>query len=684
MLAQWSFMLAATLAIVALVTGLTLWRTRVAGSWLTSAFLIEALWAADNALGLFGTVLSHYLDLFRSAVWLLVMVASLASLSNRRGLRSRGVLVATGMFVSLAVFTLFEFLARQQILQINSDAIIAWTGVLTAIVGLILLEQVVRNMRAGREWQLKYLWLGVGCFFTFDLCMWSAGLLQGMVSNQWMAARGAVSAAGIALILVALQRIPFWDRRAFTAPKIVYFTASLVATGVYLVTISIFSIVLRQLTGDYGAAMQAVFVVAAMIVLVVALLSEQVRAWLRITSSKYLLPYHYNYRAEWLKLTETLSIDSADPERYEKIARMVAGLANSASASLWVVNEQEELMLVGGNLHSDLAVRVPSSGEFFQFLQQRDWIEDLHEARLGNRATPVPPAPDWLSDLSSTWLVVPLINLQKLVGIILVAEPLVPMHLGWEQLDILRVSGRQIASHLALEQAAKRLAEGSRFQALNQLATFLMHDLRHLIAQQALVVENAARHRGNPEFVDDAILTIESSVKRMNRLMEQLRSGAIGESSRRVELADACAEVAKRCQSGLPRPQLLVEARPLDVLLDRDRFVQVLEHLVRNAQDATAATGSVELILRRASQKAVIEIVDNGAGMDATFVRDRLFRPFDTTKGAAGMGIGAYEARDFVRRAGGTVEVESHPGRGTRFRVLLPLLPELSISAQPL
>jgi signal transduction histidine kinase len=72
-------------------------------------------------------------------------------------------------------------------------------------------------------------------------------------------------------------------------------------------------------------------------------------------------------------------------------------------------------------------------------------------------------------------------------------------------------------------------------------------------------------------------------------------------------------------------------------------------------------------------QHARIDVIDNGAGMDAKFVRERLFKPFDSTKGLSGMGIGAYECREFIRALGGRVEVASKPGEGTRFSMIVPL-----------
>jgi signal transduction histidine kinase len=159
----------------------------------------------------------------------------------------------------------------------------------------------------------------------------------------------------------------------------------------------------------------------------------------------------------------------------------------------------------------------------------------------------------------------------------------------------------------------------------------------------------------------------------MTRLMEQLRTARVAEAPRRVELAEICSEAVERCRNRQPVPRLGSVDRPVESLASRERLVHAVEHVLRNAQDATPADGSITLNLRRESQRAIVEVVDTGAGMDAEFIRNRLFRPFDTTKGDRGMGIGAYEVREFVRKCQGDVQVISTPGQGTRFVISLPL-----------
>ena len=109
------------------------------------------------------------------------------------------------------------------------------------------------------------------------------------------------------------------------------------------------------------------------------------------------------------------------------------------------------------------------------------------------------------------------------------------------------------------------------------------------------------------------------------------------------------------------------------ILADKDRFGAIIGHLIRNAQDATAADGRVIVRLFKRNVHATIEVQDNGCGMDSDFIKDRLFRPFDSTKGKAGMGIGVYETRDYIHRLGGDLEVISRVGEGSTFRIRLTI-----------
>ena len=120
-------------------------------------------------------------------------------------------------------------------------------------------------------------------------------------------------------------------------------------------------------------------------------------------------------------------------------------------------------------------------------------------------------------------------------------------------------------------------------------------------------------------------------------------------------------------------PEFIEPAETIEARVDADRLTSILAHLVRNAQEATPGDASVRIELSRNGDRACILISDEGCGMEEEFIRTRLFRPFDTTKGSQGMGIGAYQARSYVNSAGGAMTIESAPGEGTRVRIELPV-----------
>jgi putative PEP-CTERM system histidine kinase len=177
--------------------------------------------------------------------------------------------------------------------------------------------------------------------------------------------------------------------------------------------------------------------------------------------------------------------------------------------------------------------------------------------------------------------------------------------------------------------------------------------------------------------MENVISTVENSVSKMNRLLTRMRDGVQADSKRVVNLAKLLEEVVQDAQASKPAPVLECGTRDMAVKADHDRLASVMGHVIRNAQDATSEDGRVTVRLQQLNGHAVVEVEDTGCGMDEAFIRARLFRPFQTTKGDSGMGIGVYEAREFVRSLGGDIEVESNLGKGTIFRIRLPHQPAL-------
>jgi putative PEP-CTERM system histidine kinase len=277
-----------------------------------------------------------------------------------------------------------------------------------------------------------------------------------------------------------------------------------------------------------------------------------------------------------------------------------------------------------------------------------------------------------LVSLDALWAGVPLIHGDRLVGLVLLEHPLVRRPLDWEDFDLFRTVGIQAASYLAEARTQDALADARRFDEFNRRFAFIIHDIKNLVSQLSLVIRNAERHADKPEFREDMIATLHSSVKKMNDLLARLHRGGNNveaEPVRTIPLGRAVAAVAEVKRRVHP---VEVEGDPnFAAVADPLRLEQALAHLVQNAIDASPGGVPVRIRCGRRGGEAAIDIVDRGEGMSADFIRTRLFQPFASTK-ESGFGVGAFEARSLVAAMGGRIEVESRVGEGSRFTILLP------------
>src|SRR5690606_38095432 len=358
---------------------------------------------------------------------------------------------------------------------------------------------------------------------------------------------------------------------------------------------------------------------------------------------------------------------------HERAIKVVATIFKSPSGAVWL--RQGESYTPAGVYNLQMpnsSLDEPMNSPFCRAMKDHDWVFSTRSPEAESLGAKNALLPNWVREFDDAWLVLPLLTESDLLGFMILTAPEVDDSLTWEDLDLLKTVSRQVASYLDRHEAAELLAESRQFEAFNKLTAFIMHDLKNLIAQQALVVENAAKHRENPAFFEDAIHTIENSVGRMSNLLRKLQQNESNEL-RSLELHRVLMEAVKKCKEQRPVPSLRLQHTDLKINADQDRLSMTLTHIIKNAQDATSNSGFVDVTLQRRGNDAIIIVEDNGAGMDQDFIKNQLFRPFVTTKSGKGMGIGAYQTREFIASLGGKVTVVSAPDEGTTFTIVLPL-----------
>ncbi|MCC5862188.1 MAG: PEP-CTERM system histidine kinase PrsK [Gammaproteobacteria bacterium] len=604
------------------------------------------------------------LDAAHAAIWL----ALLAALLPGRGWRSlRGLLLVAAVVVPALLVG--ESVLGRRLLPGTSGLVVLLAGSLLALVAV---EQLLRNASREERRAVAPLCLGLGALFVYELFVYSHALLLGQLDPGLWAARGFVNAAVVPLLAVATQRHPRWASQFYVSRQMVFYTTTLFGAGLYLVAMALGGYVIRLLGGEWGLVLQVAFLAAALLLLSAILFSGQLRARLRVFINKHFFRSRYDYREEWLRLIRTLANRDGGPTA-QRALRALADILESPSGELWLSPAVGEPYLPVATLAERNVSPWPPDHPVIQFLAETNWIIDTHEyardpERYAHAFRELPA-----DGLPGESVIVPLRFEGRLLGLTRLDRNAARGVLNYEDHDLLKTVGRQVAVFLAQERAREALAETRQFEAFNRTTAFLMHDLKNLMAQQALIVQNAPRHRDKPGFIDDALGTIERSVVRMKKLLDQLSQGpaAADTVATRVNLTPILEEVVAAAADRAPVPSLEIE-RYCEVRGDRDRLSMAVSHAVRNAQEATPAHGEVRVRLYPRGEAVVVEIADTGSGMDETFIRERLFRPFDTTKGASGMGIGAYQVREYLRGLGGHVEVDSVPGEGTCLRLVIP------------
>jgi putative PEP-CTERM system histidine kinase len=540
-----------------------------------------------------------------------------------------------------------------------------------AVFGLVLAEQVFRRAGEQARWSIKPLCIGLGGLFVFDLYMYADALLLGRMDADVWASRGLVQALVIPFLAVATARNRDWTIAIALSRGVVFQSATLLATGIYLLTIAAAGYYVRYFGGTWGKTIQIGFIFAALVILGWLFSSGTLRSKLRVFINKNFFSYRYDYREEWLRFTNVLSRRDPSVSAAQRSVEALANLVESPAGALWLLDDHGKYVQEARWNFPRAQVSEPAEGDFAGFLRRTGWVVNLAEHAEKPSRYPELALPRWIGELPSAWLVIPIIVQEDLIGFGVLAKPRTAVEVNWEVRDLLKTAARQAGSFLAQLRASEALLEARKFEAFNKMTAFVVHDLKNLVAQLSLLLKNAERHGQDPRFQSDMLSTVRHVSERMQRLLLQLSAGARGEESvRPVNLARLAERVARTKSD--PRTNLSVHApEPVFTLGQEPKLERVVGHLMQNAIDATREHGEVRIRVFAEEQRAVVEVKDTGCGMSEEFVRERLFRPFETTK-PTGMGIGAFETAQLAKEMGGTIEADSRPGAGTLIRLILP------------
>ncbi|MEG3084636.1 XrtA/PEP-CTERM system histidine kinase PrsK [Sphingomonas sp. PB2P12] len=650
------------------------------GRWAHRAFVVAlfatSLWALAVAGIDAGDVATRIAESVRNVAWLFFMMTLVRH--DRAGSVSLGAVYCVVIIIASAS----AMLAVVQLAPVEVDALAALESarlvfrMMAAVSALVLVHHLYQAAPISRG-GVRLVVLALASMWSVDLLLFGARYVQGDWSIGLVILRGAAMAGVAVLLAIAVHRSGDWTlavsrpiavRALFAIALVLYAGATAMATSLA-----------ASYAGGSIRIVQTAIVFGATAALLALLSTPWLRAWAKVKVAKHLFRHRYDYRAEWQRFTDTLGRPGAGADLLEtRVVKSIADLTDSPGGLLLVPDAGTLVMGAGWNWTA--VAEGPPDNALARYLAGTARIVELDGVRAGTCSMDeTASVPDWLRACPEAWAIVPLLHGDALIGAIILARPPVDRALDWEDFDLLRVAGRQAASYLAEDRAHAALADAARFDEFNRRFAFILHDIKNLVSQLTLVARNAERHADNPAFRVDMVATLKDSSDRMNALLARLSQHGPGrnEPLRPIDVGSIVDRVvaSRRAQHPIAAQTSSAFARG-----HAARLEQVLGHLVQNAIEASGSEDTILLSVEAIGDHIAIDVVDQGCGMAPGFVREHLFRPFVSSK-PTGFGIGAFEARQLVNAMGGTLEVTSREGEGTRFRILLRIADRLEAAA---
>lgn len=550
---------------------------------------------------------------------------------------------------------------------------------LSLILALVNLERTFRSSVGTMRWRIKFMVLGLGVIFTVRAYTSSQSLLFRNLAPGMHVLDAAALLVGCLLIFRTLLRTGHFEVSVYPSHSVLQNSFTVLLAGAYLVIVGLLAKIVSWFGGDAAFQFKTLIVLVAVVIMSVVLMSDRVRLRTRQFISRHFQRPMYDYRTVWQTFTSGIARRVEQGELCVAIAKMVSDIFQTLSVTLWLVDEKKENLVFSASTSltqvkaEQFRVDPADAAAVIKALGERPEPIDIDACKDHWAAALRRLHPDEFRK-GGNRVCVPMAAGGELLGFFVVGDRVGGVPFSTQDVDVLKIVGDQAATNLLNIQLGQKLSQAKQLEAFQAMSAFFVHDLKNTASTLSLMLQNLPVHYDDPKFREDALRGIGKTVAHINDVISRL-------SVLRHELTIHAVEcdlgqlVGDTLKTMPASPGIEVgsnlEAVP-KVRLDPAQIQKVLTNLLLNAREALGAKGSIQVQTTQQNGWAVISIRDDGCGMTSDFMNSRLFRPFQTTK-KKGIGIGMFHCKMIVEAHRGKILVESEPGKGSEFKVLLPL-----------
>ncbi len=587
-------------------------------------------------------------------------------------------ILITGLFLPLSLLILsknnlceYSFYKEGYSMYFNSLGKL-WVVILILILLLTLanFEKTFRVSVGMSRWRIKYLFLGIAIIFSAKIYNLSQILLSSSYYSSINNFEYLAVFLGCLLMVIGHLRSSFDKIDLYPSRVVLERSLTLVLAGVYFLVVGL----LAKLVAIFGVATnfpaQGFVILFGLIGFATLILSERFRAVIRRLISRHFRRAEHDFRLIWTEFTRRTSNVSNSEQLGKNAAYVISESFNILGVSIFEIKiDCNMLNLLGSSENS----------KFFDPINfSPNWSSDITKlVRPFNLEKESNAWSDKLREVCKTkfknggpcW-VVPLIAAENLVGIIILTDRVNGLPYSNEEIDLLHCIGDQLASGIFNFTLSEKVFLNREVEAFQTVSTFFVHDLKNAANSLSLTLENLPIHFDDPDFRSDCILTVGKTVKQINGIISKLSS-----LRQEIQVNHELCRLDLICIDSINNLNLTNLVKSFgnvpEVSLDRDALCSVVTNLLTNAQEALAEKSDL-IRIGCHYEMGVIKLVveDEGCGMTDDFIKNRLFRPFDSTKNQ-GLGVGMFQCKKIIEAHGGEIFVDSKVGRGTSFTITL-------------
>lgn len=546
---------------------------------------------------------------------------------------------------------------------------------LSSVLILAQLENTFRSASESQRWQIKFLIIGIGTIFAFSIYTSSQTLLFSTIFTQLIPMEAILILISLGMMAFSLVRHRNLEVDLFVSRHVVYGSVIFIASGIYLFAVGLLARILSSFGNRINPFLAPLIILLLISGLVIFLSSSMVSRRLRLFISQHFYKHKYDFHLKWLEATERLGSRQTMSDLISALTDFIKETLGATEVFVWLYNKERGQFLNGG-------LRLTAGHDLVSYITGhispvaiRDLPPTISSgfSEHGSGDMVDQPLASTLYPLSS--VLTPLIANDIVIGFIIIGPDITGNEYVQNDYDLLRAVGKQIAHQILNINLMDDLSNSKKLEGFHEMSVFVVHEIKNLSMTLSLMIPNVETHFDKPEFRRDALKTLNQIVVKLNDFTSRL-SGF----SRIFNLEKAKVDINRLIAGtittldGVINANMTQQLEPLLPLLeiDQTQIKEVLINLLMNAHNAVGQEGTIRISTLLHDGSVILSVSDNGGGMTEDFIKDKLFKPFKTTK-PQGLGIGLFHSKKIIEAHGGSIDVQSEKGKGTTFQVCLPV-----------